>query len=359
MQRNRNVDYLRVFAIWMIVVYHCYVLTGSPWSEHQKIHTLISFGGEIGVTLFFALSGFGIFWSLYRKENRNQRINWRSFMKQRCRRIMPQYYACICVLLIFQSTGLVGKSGVKAIVTYLTFTQNLFIDTHGAINGALWSMATIFQFYLVAPWLYRMVKRNWFASGMLSVAFTIISKIVIYHIILPQCHMEGVAYFIYGRQLVSALDNFVLGMVAAKVAILLAEQKKNNSIMGIIGTIVVVCMLAGIPYISSTKVVYGDTVYSYIVHSVLAILLSLLIVFVSIWPILSNDFDIPGKIIDFYAKYQYGIYLWHMPLIICLYNGSPLFQFLIAKGFIFFFVAIGVAVTIVGYYSTKWIAADK
>ena len=59
---------------------------------------------EVGVTLFFLLSGYGIYLSLSSSEARGCLPGWRAFMKKRCIRIMPQYYVCITVLLIFMST---------------------------------------------------------------------------------------------------------------------------------------------------------------------------------------------------------------------------------------------------------------
>ena len=60
MKRIKNIDLLRAGAILYIMLYHCYVLSGQPWQSHTAIHTLLTLGGEVGVTLFFLLSGYGI-----------------------------------------------------------------------------------------------------------------------------------------------------------------------------------------------------------------------------------------------------------------------------------------------------------
>ena len=73
---------------------------------------------------------------------------------------MPQYYVCVTVLLIFMSTRLIGSDGFRHLFAYYTFTENLSPVTHGSINGALWTMGVIFQFYLIAPLLYRAVKKK-------------------------------------------------------------------------------------------------------------------------------------------------------------------------------------------------------
>ena len=68
MKRIKNIDLLRAGAILYIMLYHCYVLSGQPWQSHTALHTLLTLGGEVGVTLFFLLSGYGIYLSLSSSE---------------------------------------------------------------------------------------------------------------------------------------------------------------------------------------------------------------------------------------------------------------------------------------------------
>ena len=50
MKRIKNIDLLRAGAILYIMLYHCYVLSGQPWQAHTAIHTILTLGGEVGVT---------------------------------------------------------------------------------------------------------------------------------------------------------------------------------------------------------------------------------------------------------------------------------------------------------------------
>ena len=177
MKRIKNIDLLRAGAILYIMLYHCYVLSGQPWQSHTAIHTLLTLGGEVGVTLFFLLSGYGIYLSLSSSEARGCLPGWRAFMKKRCIRIMPQYYVCITVLLIFMSTQMFSNEGLRHILAYYTFTENFSPVTHGSINGALWTMGVIFQFYLIAPFLYKAVRKNWIETAIVTIVFTDISTI--------------------------------------------------------------------------------------------------------------------------------------------------------------------------------------
>lgn len=131
MKRIKNIDLLRAGAILYIMLYHCYVLSGQPWQAHTAIHTILTLGGEVGVTLFFLLSGYGIYLSLSSSEERGCLPGWRAFMKKRCIRIMPQYYVCVTVLLIFMSTQMFSNEGFRHILAYYTFTENFSPVTHG------------------------------------------------------------------------------------------------------------------------------------------------------------------------------------------------------------------------------------
>lgn len=65
--RNENVDLFRAVSLLMIVVYHAWVLTGSQPIGIGVLDQTILYWGEIGVTAFFLLSGYGIFHSLSRR----------------------------------------------------------------------------------------------------------------------------------------------------------------------------------------------------------------------------------------------------------------------------------------------------
>lgn len=128
---------------------------------------------------------------------------------------MPQYYVCVTVLLIFMSTQMFSNEGFRHILAYYTFTENFSPVTHGSINGALWTMGVIFQFYLIAPFLYKAVRKNWLVSAIVSILFTVICRFAVVRYL----HASGISdtsvYFVYERQVFTALDNFVLGMAAA------------------------------------------------------------------------------------------------------------------------------------------------
>lgn len=354
MKRNRNVDLLRAAAILCIIVYHCYVLSGYPWASHLRLNMILGFGGEIGVTLFFLLSGYGIYCSMSYREEQGRLPAWGAFMKQRCLRVMPQYYACVTILLFFCSTYLLSKSGIWHVIAYYTFTENFTPATHASINGALWTMGVIFQFYLIALFLYKMVRKNWLLASLGAIIFTVLCKAAVYHWLPKPLAAETNMYFVYGRQLFTALDNFVLGMTAA-VLWKKAPGHGGENRTRVTGLILAFAAAAGIfawAFYYGGHGLYGDSVSAYAGHTILALLLFVLVYGMSV------TWQISGKIFEpfgFVAKYQYGIYLWHMPIIMNLQASSEFFGMLSKDYFAVFMCIMVLLACLAGFWSTKWV----
>ena len=162
LKRYENVDILRAVAIITIIVYHCFAISGVTLTHFLCIDKVIGYGGETGVTLFFVLSGFGIACSIINAERKHSPYSWKSFMKKRLKRIIPQYYVCMIILLLITDCAslLLTKQGLVHIVSHALFVHNFTMYTHGSINGAMWALATIVQFYLIALPLQKLLRKN-------------------------------------------------------------------------------------------------------------------------------------------------------------------------------------------------------
>lgn len=353
MKRIKNIDLLRAGAILYIMLYHCYVLSGQPWQSHTAIHTLLTLGGEVGVTLFFLLSGYGIYLSLSSSESRGCLPGWRAFMKKRCIRIMPQYYVCITVLLIFMSTQMFSNEGLRHILAYYTFTENFSPVTHGSINGALWTMGVIFQFYLIAPFLYKAVRKNWLVSAIVSIVFTVICRFAVVRYLHNSGISDNSVYFVYERQVFSALDNFVLGMAAAAFWKQTGDRMQDYRLkLGLPVSIASAALILVWIFYYHSHGLYGTAPSGYPAHSILAVLLSILLVGFSLLPEMDFRFLHP---LYFVARNQYGIYLWHMPIIMILQANAPWFNTMSQQRFWLFLPCMVVITCVFGYFATRFI----
>lgn len=350
MKRNRTIDVFRTIAILSVLIYHFYVLCNYPYAEYKLLNRIISTGGETGVTLFFIISGFGIFVSLQRMDTDGS-LTYRSFLKKRFLRILPQYYLGLGVLLLITSNAqYLNRKGLFDIITHAIFLHNWFPSTHGSINGVLWSLGTIFQFYFIALFIYKLIKKS---NGILvyicSISLVIILKYFIYHYVFKYFAIEPSYYFIYGRQIYTALDNFIAGMI---IADLLINKKFDNIKSKIYGTVFIASSIFAVFWLwqTETKSPYVDSLFGYSWHSVLCIILSVIIF--SACNIKFNFKGIISRICFIIAKYQYGTYIWHFVIASTLISSSSWFNKISGSHFIVFTVIMLGICNVAGYFST-------
>lgn len=309
-KRLINIDILRALATLWVLTYHIWVYCQYPSLGYTS---LIAYGGEIGVTLFFIISGFSIFLSLNKIEKIKKQIRYKDYLMARIKRILPGYLLCIFIIITFTGFSYSNVyTGIADIFVHLFFIHNFFVFSHGSINGVFWTLGVTVQFYLIAPLLYEWIKKNPFISWILSIFIVIIYKIVLYKII-GDNNFDSVYYFIYGKQLFGCLDSFVTGMILAYIYNYeinyqkFIEYNKFLLLIGLFGSIILVLSLNKSP-------LYSSSLFSILWHSSFTLCLLITLLGFIYLNINSNIFLI--KLLLNLASIEYGIYLWHLPILI-------------------------------------------
>eukprot|EP00742_Colponemidia_sp_Colp-10_P003139 GILJ01003345.1.p1 GENE.GILJ01003345.1~~GILJ01003345.1.p1 ORF type:complete len:488 (-),score=34.89 GILJ01003345.1:152-1615(-) len=146
-------DGLRAWAVLWVIVFHAilWMYINGRLTDAYDVHVLNS--GDMGVDVFFALSGFLIADILMRDYIRN-RFNFLEFMKRRWMRIAPAYF--VVILLAMTSLSTLGDGCLRHWWKNMLFINNyvapLVADTDGCLIQS-WSIAVEVQFYLVSPLL--------------------------------------------------------------------------------------------------------------------------------------------------------------------------------------------------------------
>jgi peptidoglycan/LPS O-acetylase OafA/YrhL len=207
------VDVLRALAALTVVVYH--VIETSHWSAFPSTGGWLVFRiGWIGVDCFFVISGFVISWSAVR-QYRQRAGDWRTFALRRLARIAPLYLlTCAAYLFLVQPHLLQQpwQTQWTNVLSHALFVHNLHEQTIYSLNGPNWSIGLEMQFYvlimLITPWLARVP----------------IWRMLVTLMLVAWCYRYGVAHFlvpgqaaphlqqIYTVQLPGTLDQFSLGM---------------------------------------------------------------------------------------------------------------------------------------------------
>ncbi|HEY0564830.1 MAG TPA: acyltransferase [Terriglobales bacterium] len=148
-------DGVRGLAILLVLWHHCYLL---PHPGHPLLQAAyqLSHAGWLGVDLFFVLSGFLITGILF--DSVDRRDYFSRFYRRRALRIFPLYYGVIALLLLATWVAHIHWHGREWLL--LTYTQNIglrapftFDLTDWANLNHFWSLAIEEQYYLVWPFV--------------------------------------------------------------------------------------------------------------------------------------------------------------------------------------------------------------
>ena len=152
--RLASMEGLRGLAVGLVFLVHYTVLVG-PWlSGTGAMHNLlfrIADAGNVGVDLFFVLSGFLIYGHLMEHEQ-----DYRTFIARRARRIYPTFLVVFAVYLVL-SGALPGESKLPTrpieIPVFLLANALLIpgIVPIPAFITVAWSLSYEFFFYLTVP----------------------------------------------------------------------------------------------------------------------------------------------------------------------------------------------------------------
>lgn len=122
--------------------------------------------GNLGVRVFFVISGFLITHLLIQESRANGRISLRGFYLRRTYRIFPAFYVYLAVVgaLTFAGYSIVSLSGFGYAAGYVIN----FVEKKDWVVGHLWSLAVEEQFYLL--WPVTIVVLGWKRSTLVVFA---------------------------------------------------------------------------------------------------------------------------------------------------------------------------------------------
>lgn len=140
----------RAIAIILVMLDHAKYTQGFPWGHLTAWSQLVFMQGNLGVRIFFVLSGFLITHLLLNEAERSAAISAKNFYLRRSLRILPVYVIYLGVLEILVSARVYSGEQTASWVGALTFTRNM-LGPASSYTGHFWSLAVEEQFYLIWP----------------------------------------------------------------------------------------------------------------------------------------------------------------------------------------------------------------
>ncbi len=168
-----------------------------------------------GVDLFFVVSGFSLSLRYLRAFDAGRPPpSAGAFLRRRAARIVPGYAAAIAAAIAAHPGAVLREGFGVALLSHATLLQGYF--TPVVLIGAAWSLTTEVHFYLLMPWLAAPIlrRRRWLV-GLGVVAAAWLARGALHAATLDPGRLSAALELSQRRLVVSRLDQFVLGMLAA------------------------------------------------------------------------------------------------------------------------------------------------
>jgi len=297
MTRNDSLDGMRGVAVLMVFLYHTLQKPAA---------------GNLGVDIFFVLSGYLITTKLIEELDATGTVNIARFYVNRCLRLIPAFLL-MCVLyegLHHCFPSIVSFASPLSLLAFL-FTSNYYW-ARGIqpfpVASHIWTLATKWQFYFVWPLVaaFALCRSQYRTAVAIVLCACAVAVMAAEFRGIPVPKFEGI---LIGCALAIGLSNAAgkalpfrtpgvsLGAIAGVVvfAFLAPKASETSSIIAISLAVVAIYAMAG----------------SGACHAV---------------PLLS------GETLKYFGKISYGLYIYHFPVVAVAYVAGqrPLNMFLIA-----------------------------
>ena len=324
-KRNSALDSLRGFSTILIVVYHVFAISGYTVT-HANSTGAYTQRLNVGVTIFFVLSGFLIFRPFVHSLIHSSALpSVGHFYLKRAARILPGYWFALFILAELDALRIVNASG---------FTRNVFLvhpfteDNVFSGIAQAWTLSVEMSFYIVVPLLayafrHRSIKNRSSTTSirmLLSVLTCIFLGAYVFQMFIHQTHF----WFFKTANiwLPSHMDTFALGMFVAVLVEAPAMARTLSHIKSfledhagacVLGSVLVWLVSANINMpVGMVAPEFSLGLLCHFLYSISAFLL------VAPFCVESRSFLI--KVLSFrlftwLGTISYGIYLWHAAII--------------------------------------------
>jgi peptidoglycan/LPS O-acetylase OafA/YrhL len=320
--RWRALDGVRGIAVLLVVAYHLELPHASR-------------GGAIGVTMFFALSGFLITSLLLREADERGSIDLPSFSMRRVLRLVPALTVLCAAMLVWTVASDPDDRTGAALPWVVLYAGNWERVIHGMGSlGALehaWSLGVEEQFYLLWPLcvlgLGLVARPASRAAGVLggSLIGAAVSLAWRVHLWNPHDPFQSVGRLYNGTDAVA--DQLLLGCALAAALHLVRGRAGATAGLRRAAGAVGVPALAYLLWIAAFRpggtsvdntrlyLTYGSTTF--------ALASTLLVASAVLAPATALSRLLATRPLVAIGQRSYGIYLWHYPLIVAVGSDWP------------------------------------
>ncbi len=272
-----------------------------------------NFVGNLGVRIFFVISGFLITYLLLKEFNSTNKVNLKRFYFRRTMRIFAPFYFYLLIIGILGLFGVVALAA-KDFITAFTYTNDyLFSDSWYV--GHSWSLAVEEQFYLLFPPLLVVLRKKKIIATLIFILLLApVLRIVGYHLY-PQYEDIAILYGFHAN-----MDALASGCLLAFAA----EYENSRNFLLKIAKLpqAIVILLILVVYFFNTQ-----NAHPHLFLAVYVPFMNIGIAFIIYWAITNSESSFIGKILNtkvlsFIGVLSYSLYLWQQ-----LFTGKEMLRF--------------------------------
>jgi peptidoglycan/LPS O-acetylase OafA/YrhL len=283
-------DGLRAVAVLTVIVYH-FGIDAVP--------------GDLGVSLFFVLSGFLITWLLIAERRATGNVSLRAFYTRRVLRIFPAYYAFVAVSFALDHwRGSSWPHGLMpaALLYYVNYFNGLHDNPATSLFHA-WSLAIEEQFYILWPLCFLLLMRRGARSFTIALV-ALIAGVLLWRSYLYLDRGVGAAYVYNAFD--TRFDNLAIGCL---LAVWLAQDRyaRPANAVGRYAWLPLVTVALLLVSRTRTPLAYHYTLG----FTVDAVLLAILIVQMLQWHPSRGWRWLEYPAVRYLGIISYGMYLYH------------------------------------------------
>lgn len=185
-KRIISLDVLRFFAIFLVLLWH--------WMPEKHIINFMG-NGQLGVNIFFVLSGFLITKGLLESKESSLYKSLKTFYFKRFLRIFPIYYILVMILV------LINYYYIREVQCYYwLYAVNIYIELYNNFvpyTIHFWSLCVEEQFYLIWPILSLFFLKKIYNKNILLIGISIFSLLFgfVYELYFKMPYLSFFKYF--------------------------------------------------------------------------------------------------------------------------------------------------------------------
>jgi peptidoglycan/LPS O-acetylase OafA/YrhL len=274
--------------------------------------------GDIGVDIFFVLSGFLITSILLARTGSGRAIDFKDFYRRRALRLLPAYFAVVIACVLLEFTASYGGT-FKGAVLSTFYVANLAIGATGVGLGTLshtWSLSVEEQFYLVWPALlaFLLARRGTDARRLLV---TVAGLVLLAWLMVVGLAAAGAPARIASNATPTRAVELLFG---ALLAIFIATPSLSGaldrcrplsrvSLAGVTAGVLLLGLIA-VPGLS-------DNVSSVAGWPLLSVL-TCTVIYACLRGAAPLTAPLGSRVMTAVGKRSYGLYLWHFPVFVVI-----------------------------------------